>query len=53
VGGARFERREVEIGATVGGRTQIVRGIAPGDSVVVAGAFAVKSEFSRAKLVEE
>ncbi len=53
VGGARFERREVEIGATVGGRTQIVRGIAPGDSVVVAGTFAVKSEFSRAKLVEE
>lgn len=51
-GGARFERREVEIGARMAGRTQIVRGVSPGDLVVVNGAFAVKSEFSRAKMAE-
>lgn len=51
-GGARFERREVELGAKMAGRTQIVRGLSPGDLVVVNGAFAVKSEFSRAKMAE-
>ena len=51
-GGARFERREVEIGAKMAGRTQIVRGLRAGDLVVVNGAFAVKSEFSRSKMAE-
>ncbi|MEP7344046.1 MAG: efflux RND transporter periplasmic adaptor subunit [Gemmatimonadaceae bacterium] len=51
-GGARLERRDVEIGAKIGGRTQIVRGLKAGDLVVVGGAFAVKSEFSRAKMSE-
>lgn len=52
-GGARLERRDVEVGATVGGQTQILQGLRPGDLVVVGGAFAVKSEFARAKRPEE
>ncbi len=51
-GGARFERREVEVGATARGQTQIVRGLSQRDTVVVEGAFAVKSEFVRSKMVE-
>lgn len=49
-GGATFERRDVEIGAKRGGRTQIIRGLNPGDVVVIDGAFAVKSQFSRSKV---
>ncbi|MEO7985826.1 MAG: efflux RND transporter periplasmic adaptor subunit [Gemmatimonadales bacterium] len=52
-GGARFERRNVEVGATVGGQTQILGGIHSGDIVVVGGAFAVKSEFARSTLPNE
>jgi cobalt-zinc-cadmium efflux system membrane fusion protein len=51
-GGVRFERRDVEVGATVGGQTQVLAGLQPGDTVVVAGAFAVKSEFARSKMAE-
>lgn len=51
-GGARFERRDVEVGATTGGQTQVLSGLQPGDLVVVAGAFAVKSEFARSKMAE-
>jgi len=51
-GGALFERRDVEIGAQESGRTQIVRGLEPGDLVVIGGSFAVKSEFSRSKMAE-
>jgi cobalt-zinc-cadmium efflux system membrane fusion protein len=49
-GGARFERRDVEIGARTGTEIQIVRGLGPGDVVVTDGAFAVKSEFARSKM---
>jgi cobalt-zinc-cadmium efflux system membrane fusion protein len=52
-GGARFERRDVELGGTAGGRTQVLRGLAPGDTVVVEGSFAVKSEFARGKIILE
>ena len=51
-GGARFERRDVEVGATAGGQTQVIGGLRPGDSVVISGAFAVKSEFARSKMAE-
>ena len=51
-GGARFERRDVEVGATLGGQTQVLKGLMPGDTVVVKGAFAVKSEFARSKMAE-
>jgi cobalt-zinc-cadmium efflux system membrane fusion protein len=49
-GGARFERRDVEIGARTDAHVQIVRGLGPGDLVVTAGAFMVKSEFTRAQM---
>lgn len=49
-GGARFERRNVEVGGTAGGQTRIVGGLAAGDMVVTSGAYAIKSEFARAKM---
>jgi cobalt-zinc-cadmium efflux system membrane fusion protein len=49
-GGAKFIRRDVETGTTSDGRTHIIAGLKPGDIVVTAGAFAVKSLFSRAKM---
>jgi cobalt-zinc-cadmium efflux system membrane fusion protein len=52
-GAVTFERRDVELGAKADGRTQIVKGLAPGEMVVNAGAFAVKSEFARSKMPAE
>jgi membrane fusion protein, heavy metal efflux system len=52
-GGARLERRNVTLGGTVGGRAQVLTGITAGETVVTDGAFAVKSEFSRAKMAKE
>jgi multidrug efflux pump subunit AcrA (membrane-fusion protein) len=40
----------VEIGARKQDEVQVLRGLSPGDIVVVEGAFAVKSEFARAKM---
>ena len=51
-GGARFERRDVEVGTTAGGQTQVLSGLRPGETVVVAGAFAIKSEFARSRMAE-
>jgi membrane fusion protein, heavy metal efflux system len=52
-GGARFERRDVEVGASAGGQVQILTGVTAGDHIVIDGAFAVKSEFARAKIPSE
>ncbi len=49
-GGARFEHRDVEVGSSSGDTMQVVRGLEPGDIVVTGGAFAIKSEFARAKM---
>jgi cobalt-zinc-cadmium efflux system membrane fusion protein len=49
-GGARFERRDVEIGARRGRHVHIVGGVKPGEIVVTEGAFAVKSELARTKM---
>ena len=46
-GGAKFIRRDVETGSTVGGRTHIIKGLAAGDVIVTEGAFAVRASFSR------
>jgi cobalt-zinc-cadmium efflux system membrane fusion protein len=46
-GGARFERRDVEVGATMNGQVHVVRGLTAGDVIVTDGAFAVKAEFAR------
>src|SRR5215210_1092744 len=51
-GGARFERREVVVGGTTRGETQILSGLSDQDTVVVEGAFSVKSEFARSKMAE-
>jgi cobalt-zinc-cadmium efflux system membrane fusion protein len=52
-GGARFERRDVEVGSRAGGRVQISSGLEPDALVVTDGAFAVKSEFARTKIRSE
>lgn len=52
-GGLRMERRDVTLGGTVGGRAQVLQGLTAGETVVTDGAFAVKSEFSRAKMAKE
>jgi multidrug efflux pump subunit AcrA (membrane-fusion protein) len=49
-----FERREVEAEAMAeGGQTLVRRGLAPGDRVVVRGAFVLKSELAKAAWAEE
>jgi membrane fusion protein, heavy metal efflux system len=45
--GLRFEARPVVAGRTDGRLTEIVSGLAAGDSVVVANAFVLKSELSK------
>jgi cobalt-zinc-cadmium efflux system membrane fusion protein len=49
-GGARFERRVVELGARGGGQVAITRGLSAGDVVVVAGAFAVKAQLQKGSM---
>ena len=44
-GGARIERRDVEIGARANGRVAVLRGLTTKDQIVTEGAFAVKSAF--------
>jgi cobalt-zinc-cadmium efflux system membrane fusion protein len=51
--GAQFERRDVELGSRTDERAQIIKGVQPGELVVVEGAFAIKSEFARAKIPAE
>ena len=50
---SRFSIRQVETGLSSEGRTEIVRGLSPGDPVVSKGAFAVKSVLSSKELDEE
>ena len=55
VGERRFERREIRIGRQAGGFVEVlpkhgVKGIGPGDSVVVEGAFLLKSALSKETL---
>ncbi len=52
-GGADFERRDVEIGSKADGHVFLLRGVRPGEPVVVTGAFAVKSQLERSKLPSE
>jgi cobalt-zinc-cadmium efflux system membrane fusion protein len=49
-GGARFERREVEVGSRANGRVAVLRGLAAGDVIVTAGAFAVKAELQKGSM---
>lgn len=49
-GGARFEAREVQVGSAAGGRVSLLGGLSAGESVVVAGAYAVKAQLAKAKM---
>jgi RND family efflux transporter MFP subunit len=49
-GGARFARRDVEIGGAQAGRVAVLRGLKPGDAVVVEGAYAVKAQMEKASM---
>jgi len=49
-GGARMERRVVELGARSGGQVAVTGGLRGGEVVVVAGAFAVKAEFQKGSM---
>lgn len=49
----QFEKREVEKGVTVGGKTEIVRGLKVGEPVVTQGAFHLKSILAGGELGEE
>lgn len=45
-----FEARAVDLGEKLGGRTIVKSGLAPGDSVVVAGAYALKARALKAQI---
>jgi RND family efflux transporter MFP subunit len=49
-GGARFARRDVEIGGAQAGRVAVLRGIKPGEAVVVEGAYAVKAQMEKGSM---
>ena len=49
-GGAKFTRRDVEVGSRVDGRAAILSGLASGDVIVTAGGFAVKAEFEKGSM---
>jgi len=52
-GGARFERRSVQLGRKGGSRPLVTGGVRSGEKVVVEGAFAIKSQFERSKMPAE
>jgi RND family efflux transporter MFP subunit len=49
-GGARLERRVVQLGARTGGRVAVTGGLSQNEIVVIAGAFAVKAEFQKGSM---
>ena len=49
-GGARFVRREVELGRGSQGLTPVLRGLSTNETVVVSGAYAVKAQFAKARM---
>jgi cobalt-zinc-cadmium efflux system membrane fusion protein len=53
LGGGRFGRREVGVGRSSGGRTEIVSGLAGDEALVTRGAFWLKSQLLRATLAGE
>ena len=48
-----FAPRPVETGGEKGGLTEIIRGVSPGDKVVVEGAFLLKSEMMKGQMGED
>lgn len=52
-GGVLIERREVEVGSRSGGRIAVTKGLAAGEVIVLAGAFAVKADFQKATIPKD
>jgi cobalt-zinc-cadmium efflux system membrane fusion protein len=50
LGDGRFERREVEVGRAAQGVVEILSGLDAGDTVVIEGAFLLKSEASKGSM---
>ncbi|MGE4055262.1 MAG: efflux RND transporter periplasmic adaptor subunit, partial [Vicinamibacterales bacterium] len=48
-----FERRDVELGMTVGDRVEIVAGLEPAEQVVSAGSFYLKTALLRERIGDE
>jgi len=48
----KFEIREIAGGRTLGNRLEVIRGIKPGEPVVVKGAFILKSELKKGELAD-
>ena len=49
----RFERRDVQVGATAGDLVEIVSGLRPGEEVVAAGSFYLKTALLRERIGDE
>lgn len=49
-GGARFERRDVETSGAQAGRVAVLRGLKPGEAVVVEGAYTVKAQMEKGSM---
>jgi membrane fusion protein, heavy metal efflux system len=49
-GGARFEKRSVQLGASAGGSSTVTAGLTAGEAIVVRGAYAVKAELAKGKM---
>ena len=49
-GGAHMMQREVEVRVVDRGRVAVLRGLAPGEAVVIEGAYAVRAQMAKAKL---
>lgn len=52
-GDLRYEKRLVTLGRREGDRVEVVSGLRPGEKVVVAGGFLLKSEMLRSRMAEE
>ena len=49
----RFQRRDVQVGATAGDMVEIVSGLTPGEDVVAAGSFYLKTALLRERIGDE
>ncbi|MEP7088053.1 MAG: efflux RND transporter periplasmic adaptor subunit [Gemmatimonadota bacterium] len=49
-GGVRLTRRSVELGARLGGKVAVLKGLAEGELVITDGSFAVKAEFQKGSM---
>lgn len=52
-GSVLIERRVVEVGSRSGGRIAVTSGLAAGEVIVIAGAFAVKADFQKATIPKD